>query len=259
MGFLDIGIIDIIDIFLVAYLLYSMYKLIKGTAAMNIFAGFFFAYLIWLIVKVLKMRLLSHILGYFMSVGALALIIVFQQELRNFLLMIGSKYFSNDKFSLEKIFASIMEKNKVSIDFESIAEACVNMAKEKTGALIAIANSSDLSKYAATGETINCQINSRIIETIFFKNSPLHDGAMIVGATEIQAAACVLPVSKSSKLPKKLGLRHRSALGLSEQSDALLIVVSEESGKITLFRQGKLLTHGKWEKKEFQNLLEKSV
>ncbi len=243
MGFLDIGFTDILDIFLVASLLYQFYILIKGTVAMNVFVGLFFMYLIWLLVRALNMQLLSSILGQFMGVGVIALIIVFQQEIRRFLLIMGSKYLTKKNFSLEQLFSFMIKDTVPKIRTKSIVRACESMAKSKTGALIVITNKSELSTYIETGEIINATTTSRLLETIFFKNSPLHDGAVIIRDDKIVAARCVLPVSENQDMPKNLGLRHRSALGMSESTDAFVVIVSEERGHISIAQFGKIITN----------------
>ncbi len=241
MTFLDIRFLDVLDIILVAYILYQVYTLIKGTVALNIFIGIIAVYLIWLVVRASNMKLLGSILGQVMGVGVIALIVVFQQEIRRFLLYIGSRYFSNKNFSIENLFARILqtpEKPKVRV--YPIVKACLYFAKTKTGALIVIENKSGLYSYIENGEKIDALTSCHLLETIFFKNTPLHDGAVIISGPRIVAARCVLPVSESLNIPKKLGLRHRSALGISENSDALVIVVSEETGFISYCHFGKL-------------------
>ncbi len=243
MSFLSIGILDILDIIIVAFLLYQFYMLIKGTVAINIFVGIFTVYLVWLLVKALNMNLLGTILGQFMGVGVIALIIVFQQEIRRFLLLVGTRYFANRNFSLENVFSFFMKTTSQNIYIKPIVDACVNLSKTKTGALIVIANQSKLTTYAETGEVINAKTSMRLLQTIFFKNSPLHDGAVIISGEKIFAAACVLPVSSNKTLPKNLGLRHRAALGLTETTDAFVVIVSEETGHISYSHFGKIRTN----------------
>lgn len=239
MTFLDIGFVDILDIVLVAYLFYKLYQLLKGTVAINIFAGIMAFWAVWWIVRALDMQLLSTILGQFISVGVIALIIVFQQELRRFFLLIGSEYLGNINLSIENTFSRIL-KQEEEVKVYSIAVACINMAKTKTGALIVVSDSSQLENYAESGTLIDSETTGMLLETIFFKNSPLHDGAVIIVKDKIHAAGCILPVSKSKELPGKYGLRHRSALGISEATNALTIIVSEETGKISYTKNGKL-------------------
>ncbi len=239
MGFLDLGLIDILDIVLVAYLFYKLYLLLRGTVAINIFAGILAFWAVWWIVKALDMQLLSTILGQFIGVGVIALIIVFQQELRRFFLLIGSEYLSNINLSIENVFSKIL-KEVAEVKVYSIAVACINMAKAKTGALIVISDDSRLENYSESGTLIDAETSGTLLESIFFKNNPLHDGAVIIVRNKIHAAGCILPVSKSKNLPNQYGLRHRSALGISEVTNALVIVASEETGQIAYFKNGKI-------------------
>ncbi|KPL12666.1 MAG: hypothetical protein AMS26_16695 [Bacteroides sp. SM23_62] len=239
--FISIRVLDIIDVLLVAYLMYQVYMLIRGTVAMNIFIGILSFYLLWIIVRALEMQLLGTILGQVIGVGVIALIIVFQQEIRRFLIFIGNQYLSRNRLSLEKVIPiNITPQPKVRI--KSIIKAVINMAKSKTGALVVIARKSELTVFAETGDSLNAETSSRLIESIFNKDSPLHDGALIINGDRIVAARCVLPVSENLNLPPNYGLRHRAALGLSENTDALTIIVSEQTGKISLAESGKLLT-----------------
>lgn len=239
--FITIRVLDVIDVLLVAYLMFQVYMLIRGTVAMNIFIGILSFYLLWIIVRALDMKLLGSILGQVIGVGVIALIIVFQQEIRRFLIYIGNQYFSRNRLSLEKVIPiNITPQPKVKI--KSIIKAVINMAKSKTGALVVIARKSELTVYAETGDSLNADTSSRLIESIFNKESPLHDGALIINGDRLIAARCVLPISENLNLPPNYGLRHRAALGLSENTDALTIIVSEQSGKISLAESGKLLT-----------------
>jgi uncharacterized protein (TIGR00159 family) len=236
--FITIRVLDVIDILLVAFLMYQIYYLIKGTVAMNIFIAIFLIYLLWLIVKALNMQLLGTILGQFIGVGIIALIIVFQQEIRRFLLMLGTRYMSK-KFSLENLFSwNVSEPHRLNI--KGLVTACTNLAGSKTGALIVLARESALHMYAETGEIINAHCSERLIESIFFKNSPLHDGAILIIDDRIYAAKCILPVSENNLLPQDYGLRHRAALGMSENNDSIVIVISEETGKIGVAMDGRL-------------------
>jgi diadenylate cyclase len=251
--FITIRILDVVDIILVAFLMYQIYNLIKGTVAMNIFIAIFLIYLVWLIVKALHMQLLGTILGQFIGVGIIALIIVFQQEIRRFLLMLGTRYMSR-KFSLENLFSwNAYESHKLNI--KAIVTACVNMSKTHTGALIVLGKDSALHMYAETGEIINAYSSTRLIESIFFKNSPLHDGAIIIIDDRIYAARCILPLSESTLLPQGYGLRHRAAIGMSESNDSLVIVISEETGNISVAENGHI--REELDHKELSLLLEK--
>lgn len=235
--FITLAIWDILDILLVAVLLYQLYKLIRGTVAINIFAGIFTFYLIWLIVRALNMELLSSILGQFIGVGVIALIIVFQQEIRRFLLLIGTKYNFNKSWKFEDLF-KFQGKNIKDESIDSIIVACKKMSNTKTGALIVLAKNSELYNYARTGVIMKAKISSDLIESIFFKNSPLHDGGMIISENKILAARCILPVSDSTKIPGNMGLRHRAALGMTQNSDAHVVIVSEETGNLTYVKDG---------------------
>ncbi len=239
--FVTIRVLDVIDVLLVAYVMYQVYMLIRGTVAMNIFIGILSFYLLWIIVRALEMQLLGTILGNVIGVGVIALIIVFQQEIRRFLIFFGNQYFSSNRLSLEKVIPiHITPQPKVKI--KSIIKAVINMAKSKTGALVVISKKSELTVYAETGDSLNAETSSRLIESIFNKDSPLHDGALIINGDRIMAARCVLPVSENLNLPPNYGMRHRAALGLSENTDALTIIVSEQTGKVSVAESGKLLT-----------------
>jgi len=238
--FIKIRILDVIDILLLAYLMYQVFLLIRGTVAMNIFIGIISFYLLWIIVKALDMHLMGAILGQVIGVGVIALIIVFQQEIRRFLIFIGNQYFSRNRLTLEKIIPLIADQKRVKI--KSIIKACINMAKTKTGALIVITRKSEMTGFAETGDILNAETSSRLIESVFNKNSPLHDGAMIIINDKILAARCILPVSENLNLPPTYGLRHRAALGMTENTDSLVIIVSEQTGNISLAENGKLIT-----------------
>lgn len=238
--FIQVRILDIVDIFIVAFMLYQIYRLIRGTAALNIFSGIVMLYIIWLVVRALNMELLGSILGQVIGVGVLAIIIVFQQEIRKFLLLLGSRYTSKGKFTIENLLLGSEENELTTANIEAIVKACKNLSESKTGALIAIAQKSELKIYADTGDQLDAEISSRLLENIFFKNSPLHDGAVIIVGNKIHAARCVLPISENINLPPHFGMRHKSAIGLTEATDAIVIVVSEETGKISLAYHGKI-------------------
>lgn len=240
MSFLDIRFFDLLDIALVALVLYQLYMLTKGTVAINIFAGIVGIYLVWLMVKAVNMQLLSSILGQVMGVGVIALIIVFQQEIRSFLLLLGSRYFSNTTLSIEQIFSMFIKQEQSHLKIASLVKACKTMSKSNTGALIVIQRESDLSAIAKTGDILDSLYSSRVVESVFFKNSPMHDGGMVVINDKIHAARCVLPVSQNAELPKHMGLRHKAAVGISENTDAVVLVVSEETGAVSLVLFGKI-------------------
>jgi len=239
--FITLRALDIVDILLVSFLLYQMYRIIKGTVAFSIFIGFFLVYVSWLVIKALNLELLSTLMGQFIGVGVLALIVVFQQEIRRFLLLIGTNYQTNRSFGLEKLFASEKIKPATNLQIKEIIRACDNMARSKTGALIIIPQNSELKDIIRSGEKMNARISSALIETIFFKNTPLHDGAVVIVGNRIAAARCILPLTERQDLDPNFGLRHRAAVGISEVTDAVAIVVSEEKGTISLAIQGELM------------------
>ena len=229
---------DFIDIFLVALMLYYIYRLMKESRSLNVFMGILMFVLVWLFVsQVLEMRLLGSILDKLVSVGVIGLIILFQEEIRKFLYQLGA----HQRFRrLSRIFSS-GKRNSEEEDKEtimSIVMACMSMAKGRVGALIVIERGAPLDDIVDTGDTIDAVINQRLIENIFFKNSPLHDGAMVISKKRIKAAGCILPVSHNLDIPKELGLRHRAAMGISQDSDAIAVVVSEETGRISVAIKG---------------------
>ena len=233
--FISVGIFDIIDILVVAFLLYQIYLLIRGTVAINIFIGIFLIYILWQMVRAFKMDLLNTIIGQFMGVGVIALIVVFQQEIRRFLLLLGTREFFNKSFS----FDTLLNKPTVRIrseHVESIVYACSNMAATKTGALIVISTHGQLQSITVSGDMINADLSTRLLENIFFKNSPLHDGAVVIRDAKIVAARCILPLTKSTAVPASMGMRHRAAIGITETTNVLVIVVSEETGNISVFK-----------------------
>jgi diadenylate cyclase len=235
-----ITIFDIIDIVLVAFIFYQLYRIIKGTAALSIFIAAFSIYLFWLVVKALNMQLVSSLLGQVVGVGVIALIIVFQQEVRRFLLVVGNRYIKNNRFSFSKFFSSPGAATDATAIIEEIVAAVSNMASHKTGALIVIGRQSRIGMYADDGEVLNARITAALLETIFFKNTPLHDGAVLIEGGQILAARCPLPPTSQVDVPAHFGMRHRAAIGMSEQTDALVIVVSEETGKISVSDTGEI-------------------
>jgi diadenylate cyclase len=237
--FITIRFLDILDVVLVAFLLYQLYRLIKGTVAFNIVIGLFSLYLFWLVVRALDMELLGSIMGQFIGVGILALIVVFHPEIRKFLVFIGTNYNVNKVLSLDKLFGAGKLKTINNQQIDSMVDACVSMAKSKTGALIVITGMSDLSDQVNTGERLNAKISSSLIRTIFFKNAPLHDGAAIIRGNRIAAAGCILPLTQK-ELDQALGLRHRAAVGITENTDAICIIVSEERGSISFAKGGEI-------------------
>lgn len=234
---INFGIIDLIDIVSVACLLYYIYQLMKESSSANIFYGILVFIVVWLLVtQVFEMRLLGGIMNNLVNVGALALIILFQEEIRHFFSSIGTRRRAN-------IFLRLFSRKKKDDvahreEIIPIVMACMNMSKQKVGALIVIERNVGLSEIIHSGDIINANINQRLIENIFFKNSPLHDGAMVISHKRICAAGCILPVSHDLDIPKALGLRHRAALGISQKSDCLAIIVSEETGGISIAEKG---------------------
>ena len=238
--FYDI-LIPVIDIILVGLMLYYVYKLVRGTAAINIFLGFVIIYIIWWLTELVNMPILSNILGGFISVGVIALIVVFQQEIRKFLLLLGSSNFTNNKNIIKKfnLFFRITKKQTL-MNIEELINACEIFKKNKTGALFVIERNNSLDFVRNTGDQLNLEISTPIIESIFFKNSPLHDGAVIIEGNFITGARVILPVSEKENIDSRLGLRHRAAFGITEKTDAIAIVVSEEKGKITFIKNGEI-------------------
>jgi diadenylate cyclase len=235
--FIEFSLLDILDILLVATLLYYIYKLLKGTVAINIVIGIAIVFVIWKITEALKMKMLSDILGTLLGGGVIALIIVFQQEIRKFLLMIGTTNFTNKRSFLKQLKFLRTEKNS-EIDTETILTACKKMSKTKTGVLIVIERTNNLDFLINTGDKMNAQINGAILQSVFYKNSPLHDGALIIRDNYIVATRAVLPISDSTKIPARFGLRHRAAIGVSEKTDAVCLLVSEETGEISYIKDG---------------------
>ncbi|GAA4003121.1 diadenylate cyclase CdaA [Hymenobacter fastidiosus] len=235
-GFLRIGWIDVVDVVLVTVLFYQLYKLLTGSVALKIFLGLMSVYLLYLVVKAAGMELLTSILGQFMSVGVLASIILFQQEIRRFLLTIGKA----TAFDRMLTFPWRREASPERVSVTPFVEAAKSLAGKNTGALIAFQMSSELKFFADSGDLIDATVSKRLLLSIFNKTSPLHDGAVIITNNRIKAARCILPVSENPDVPASLGLRHRAAIGLTEVSDAVVLVVSEETGQISLVRGGEV-------------------
>ena len=231
---------DIVDIVLVALIMFQMYRLIKGTAAFSIFVATFTIYLLWLIVKALNMELMGALLGQVIGVGVIALIIVFQQEIRRFLIVVGNRYIERSWFSLDRFFPSVGDQVEGPKKTEEIVRAAESMASKKIGALIVIGRTSRLDVYSDAGEIIRAVISAELIETIFFKNSPLHDGAVLIEDGLILAARCPLPVTDQLNIPTHFGMRHRAAIGITETTDSVAVVVSEETGFISVADSGKV-------------------
>jgi diadenylate cyclase len=233
--------LDVLDILLVSLLIYQLYNLVKGTVAIRIFIGILSIYLLWKMVEAFQMEMLSEILGQFIGVGVIALLIVFQQELRRFLLLIGNTRFFGKNQSTNLFKKLLGEDGHDDTSIQEIVTACKRMAATSTGALIVVGRTSDASFYSTSiGENIDAKLSARLLESIFYKNSPLHDGAVVIQNNRIKTARTVLPVTEEPDFPAELGMRHRSAVGITESCDAVAITVSEETGKISLAFEGKL-------------------
>lgn len=237
MDIINLRILDILDIVFIALLLYYIYKLVKGTVAVNIFVGIVIIYLVWKLTQLLQMELLSSVLGQFIGVGMFALIVVFQQEIRKFLLMIGSTNFTHRGKFLRQI-RFLKDDLEIKTDAEAIIKACETMGSSFTGALIVIQKSTKLDFVKNSGDKMDIELNQPILEAIFYKNSPLHDGAIIIEDNKIKATRAILPVSNDRSIPLRFGLRHRAAVGITEKTDALALVVSEETGQISYIKDG---------------------
>ncbi|MFC4873703.1 diadenylate cyclase CdaA [Negadavirga shengliensis] len=238
-GFLDISLVNVIDIALVSILIYQVYKLMRGSVAIKIFLGFLSIYLIYLVVSAARMELLTIILGQFMGVGVLAAIILFQQEIRKFLLIVGkSSIFSNENLWQELLFWR--KRESIAFNVTPIIEASKTLSGSSTGALIVISRNSELKFYAESGDIIDAVVSKRLLVSIFNKYSPLHDGSVIIYNGRVKAARCILPVTER-EVPAQFGLRHRAAIGMSEATDTLVLIISEETGQVSLAKNGKIL------------------
>lgn len=241
LGFLEMSLADILDIILLGLIIFVMFKWIKGTSAMSIFVAIVSLFLIRVLVGAFNMRLMTAILDMVLDVGVLALIVIFQPEIRKFLMKLGNKYM-NSKGGKRFINRLLGKKTTVKQveGINDIAEACRRMAEDKTGALIVIAHDTPLDDIISTGDRIDAAIHRRLIMNLFFKNSPLHDGAMIISGGRIVAARCTLPITEKTSIPARFGMRHKAAIGITEESDADAIVVSEETGNISFVRGGEV-------------------
>lgn len=256
--FIHFGITDAIDILLVAIILYLLYNMVKGTSAVNIFIGLALIYVVWIVTKAFELKLLSSLMGKFVNVGVIAIMVVFQQEIRKFLLYIGSNEFIRSrnwrnilKFNLNKT------EEGIELDVDELVNACFNMSETKTGALIIVSRKSDLKFYINSGEKVDSALTARMLENIFFKNSPLHDGAVIIVNNRIVAARCILPVTEKENFPSNYGMRHRAAVGITETTDAIAISVSEQTGAVSLTTHGEINAGLSRDKLRF--LLEKNI
>lgn len=257
--FISFTVTDAIDILLVAFMLYLLYNMVKGTSAVNIFIGLALIYISWIIIRALDLRLLSSILGKFINVGVIVVMVVFQQEIRKFLLYIGSNEFIRSR-NWKNLFAlnfTARDEESVPLDVDAVINACFAMSETKTGALIVISKRSDLKFYISSGEAVDSALTSRMLENIFYKNSPLHDGAVIIKNNRIIAARCVLPVTEKENFPVHYGMRHRAAVGITETTDAIAISVSEQTGGVSLVVNAEINANLTKEKLRF--LLEKNL
>ncbi|MGC6422826.1 MAG: diadenylate cyclase [Flavobacteriaceae bacterium] len=237
--FLEITLVDVFDIVLVAVLLFYLYRLVKGTVAINIFVGIVIIYVIWKLTDAMKMNVLSNILGNFISVGFFALIVVFQQEIRKFLLLIGSTNFATRRNVVRYFnFLDQRQGQKSKLNFTALINACLNMTKDRTGAIIVLERNTNLDFLKNTGEETHIELSQSILESIFFKNGPLHDGAILVKENTITATRVILPVSDTTDIPARFGLRHRAAIGVTEKTDAVVLVLSEQTGILSYIKDG---------------------
>jgi diadenylate cyclase len=240
-GFLPIRFFDILDIVIVGYLMYQIYKLLRGSVAFNIFVGFLLIYVVNWLVHLLEMDLLASILGQLVSVGVLMLLIIFQPEVRRFLLFIGE----NTLRQRSNFVGRLLDKNKQTntnrhLHLQAIKAAILTMSKSKVGALIVFANNINVELFAGSGVLMDATISQALIESVFAKDSPLHDGALVISRDHIKAASCILPVSSNPNLPTSAGLRHRAGLGVTESSNVCAFIVSEETGEVSFAKEGKL-------------------
>lgn len=238
-GFLKLRLLDVLDILMVAFILYEIYNLLRGSVSINMFFAIVAMFFIWRITDALQMELLREILGAFFSVGIIALFIIFQPEIRQFLLSLGKPDFIQ-KRRRRFLFWHFIDESPYIVDIDKIVYACQKMSNVKQGALIIITRQHELRIIKETGQYINADISVDLLENIFFPNSPLHDGAVIISKNKIEAVQCILPISKSKDFSANIGLRHRAAVGITEQSDAIAIVVSEQTGKIAYAEGGEL-------------------
>ena len=242
LGFLEMSFTDILDILLLGILIFILFKWIRGSSAMSIFVAIVSLFFVRILVSALGMKFMTTLLDTFMDVGVVAIIVIFQPEIRKFLIQLGNKYMANAKGSdlLNRIFG----KGKQSVDnnetVNEIADACNRMSESKTGALIVITHKAPLEDIISTGDRVDAAIHSRLIRSLFFKNSPLHDGAVVISGNRIVAARCTLPITQRKNIPANYGMRHKAAIGITEETDTDVIVVSEETGKIAFVKAGQV-------------------
>jgi len=238
-GFLPFGFLDLIDILLVSFLLYKLYELIRGTIAIRIFFGVLSIYILWLTVTAMEMQLMSQIMRQFINVGVIALIIVFQQEIRRFLLAIGNSGFFRNLGARGGLWTYLGKSDqKINTNLHALSEAVYNLSRQKMGALMVIERNADLTTISDSGRKMNAELNAALLESIFFKNSPLHDGALVIRGNKIIAASCMLPLTQKKNLPSVYGMRHKAAIGVTEELDVVAIIVSEETGEVGIIHSG---------------------
>ncbi len=242
LGFLELSLADILDILLLAIMIFMVFRWIRGTSAMSIFVAIISLYVIRLIVSAFNMRLMTNIMETLLDVGLIALIVIFQPEIRKFLMRLGSRYM--DTAQGNKFFGRFLAKKSTNISgseaVNDLTEACRRMSEDKTGALIVIAHNASLEEIVSTGDRIDAGIHRRLIMNLFFKNSPLHDGALVISGGRIVAARCTLPITERTNIPANFGMRHKAAIGITEETDAEAVVVSEETGKISFVKGGEV-------------------
>ena len=242
LGFLELSIADILDIILLGLIIFFLFKWIRGTSAMRIFIAIVSLYLIRVVVGAFNMRLMTAIMDMVLDVGVLALIVIFQPEIRKFLIRLGNKYMSSARGQklLNRILGGGKTAKSSSEEVNDLTEACRRMSEDKTGALIVIAHNTPLDEIISTGDRLDAKIHRRLIMNLFFKNSPLHDGAVVISGGRIVAARCTLPITEKKNIPAKFGMRHKAAIGITEETDADAIVVSEETGNISFVKSGEV-------------------
>ena len=242
LGFLELSIADILDIILLGLIIFFLFKWIRGTSAMSIFIAIVSLYLIRVVVGAFNMRLMTAIMDMVLDVGVLALIVIFQPEIRKFLIRLGNKYMSSARGQklLNRILGGGKTAKSSSEEVNDLTEACRRMSEDKTGALIIIAHNTPLDEIISTGDRLDAKIHRRLIMNLFFKNSPLHDGAVVISGGRIVAARCTLPITEKKNIPAKFGMRHKAAIGITEETDADAIVVSEETGNISFVKSGEV-------------------
>lgn len=240
-GFLPITIWDALDVFIVGYLIYRVYILLRGSIAFNIFIGVIALYAVWWLVRILNMELLSSILNQLVNVGVILLIIIFQPEVRRFLLLVGNTTLKGQSDFFNRLFNQDKDQTRIYKMIAEVKTAASNLSKTKTGALILFSAHANVEDFANSGVKLNADLSAPMIESVFFKDSPLHDGAMIVSENRIKAAGCVLPITGNVNLPQGAGLRHRAGVGATIGSGVITLIVSEETGNITIAKNGILI------------------